>query len=121
MVRTRHRPLLSWTLHCPTCGTDVSAVGFPHRSGTDCGHRPSFLAQIPVVEVLEESLDLVGRGRDGRSGMPAEGAQCTVDAWAHVEHVSETLFDGRLLDRAIGGHEVEADIGAPGSLGDAHE
>jgi len=53
--------------------------------------------------------------------MPAEGAQCSLDAWAHVEHVSETLFDGRLLDRAIGGHEVEADIGAPGSLGDAHE
>lgn len=58
-VRTRHRPLLSWIVHCPVCGTDTSTAGFPHRPGDGCPHRPSFLGQIPVVEVVEESLDLL--------------------------------------------------------------
>ncbi len=57
--RTRHRPLLSWTIHCPVCGIDTSTAGFPHRPGEGCAHRPSFLDQIPVVEVLEEVLDLL--------------------------------------------------------------
>jgi ADP-heptose:LPS heptosyltransferase len=60
-VRTRHRPLLSWTVHCPICGTDTSTAGFPHRPGDGCAHRPSFLDQIPVVEVLDEVLDLLDR------------------------------------------------------------
>jgi ADP-heptose:LPS heptosyltransferase len=58
-VRTRHRPLLSWVVHCPICGTDTSTAGFPHRPGDGCAHRPSFLDQIPVVEVLDEVLDLL--------------------------------------------------------------
>jgi ADP-heptose:LPS heptosyltransferase len=66
--RTRHRPLLSWTVHCPTCGVDTSTAGFPHRPGDGCAHRPSFLDQIPVVEVLEEALDLVAAERSGRTG-----------------------------------------------------
>ena len=60
-VRTRQRPLLSWTVHCPVCGTDTSTAGFPHRPGDGCAHRPSFLDQIPVVEVLDEVLDLLDR------------------------------------------------------------
>jgi ADP-heptose:LPS heptosyltransferase len=60
-VRTRHRPLLSWTVHCPVCGTDTSTAGFPHRPGDGCAHRPSFLDQIPVVEVIDEVLDLLHR------------------------------------------------------------
>jgi ADP-heptose:LPS heptosyltransferase len=60
-VRTRHRPLLSWIVHCPTCGTDTSTAGFPHRPGNGCHHRPSFLDQIPTIEVLNEALDLVGQ------------------------------------------------------------
>jgi ADP-heptose:LPS heptosyltransferase len=57
--RTRHRPLLSWTVHCPMCGIDTSTAGFPHRPGEGCDHRPSFLDQIPVAEVLDEVLDLL--------------------------------------------------------------
>jgi ADP-heptose:LPS heptosyltransferase len=60
-TRSRHRPLLSWVVHCPVCGVDTSTAGFPHRPGEGCAHRPSFLDQIPVVEVLDEALDLVGR------------------------------------------------------------
>jgi hypothetical protein len=47
-------------VHCPVCGVDTSTAGFPHRPGEGCAHRPSFLGQIPVAEVLEEALDLVG-------------------------------------------------------------
>jgi ADP-heptose:LPS heptosyltransferase len=64
-VRTRHRPLLSWTTHCPVCGVDASTAGFPHRPGEGCGHRPSFLGQIPVAEVLEEALELVREATSG--------------------------------------------------------
>jgi ADP-heptose:LPS heptosyltransferase len=59
-TRTRHRPLLSWTVHCPVCGVDCTPVGHPHRPGDGCGHRPSFLDQIPVAEVLEEVRSLLG-------------------------------------------------------------
>jgi ADP-heptose:LPS heptosyltransferase len=59
MGRTRHRPLLSWIVHCPVCGVDTSTAGFPHGPGEGCAHRPSFLDQIPVVEVLDEVLDLL--------------------------------------------------------------
>jgi hypothetical protein len=34
---------------------------FPHRPGDGCAPRPSFLDQIPVVEVLDEVLDLLDR------------------------------------------------------------
>jgi ADP-heptose:LPS heptosyltransferase len=60
-TRTRHRPLLSWRVHCPECGVDCSTVGHPHRPGEGCAHRPSFLDQIPVAEVQEEVSDLLGR------------------------------------------------------------
>jgi ADP-heptose:LPS heptosyltransferase len=58
-TRSRHRPILSWTVHCPECGTDCSPAGYPHRPGEGCGHRPSFLDQIPVREVLDEVVDLL--------------------------------------------------------------
>ncbi len=58
-TRSRHRPLLSWTVHCPECGTDCSTAGHPLRPGDGCTHRPSFLAQIPVREVAEEVVDLL--------------------------------------------------------------
>jgi ADP-heptose:LPS heptosyltransferase len=71
-TRTRHRPLLSWTVHCPECGADCSTVGHPHRPGDGCAHRPSFLAQIPVAEVCEEVSDLLAsRSRESA----AEGAR----------------------------------------------
>jgi ADP-heptose:LPS heptosyltransferase len=58
-TRSRHRPLLSWTVHCPECGTDCSPAGHPFRPGDGCAHRPSFLDQIPVREVEEEVADLL--------------------------------------------------------------
>ena len=59
-TRSRHRVLLSWTLHCPECGADCTRDLYRHRPGNGCAHRPSFLADIPLEEAVEESRDLLG-------------------------------------------------------------
>jgi ADP-heptose:LPS heptosyltransferase len=51
LTTARHRTLLSWRLACPTCGLDC--IRF------DCGHRESFVADIPVKEVYSAALDLL--------------------------------------------------------------
>jgi ADP-heptose:LPS heptosyltransferase len=56
LERTRHRPLISWTIQCPECGADCT------RS-VRCRHAVSFIADIPVDEVVRESLDLLAAHR----------------------------------------------------------
>jgi ADP-heptose:LPS heptosyltransferase len=80
-TRTRHRPLLSWTVHCPECGADCSTVGHPHRPGDGCAHRPSFLDQIPVAEVCEEVSDLLA----SRSRTSYARSQCEWESRRVVE------------------------------------
>jgi ADP-heptose:LPS heptosyltransferase len=64
MTRARHRPSLSFRLHCPTCGADCMQEG--------CGHHESFVADVTVEEVLASARELLGltgdssaRGRHG--------------------------------------------------------
>jgi ADP-heptose:LPS heptosyltransferase len=58
--RSRHRPLLSWTIHCPECGANSTRDIYPSRTGGDaCRHRPSFVADVPVVEVIDAAEDLL--------------------------------------------------------------
>jgi ADP-heptose:LPS heptosyltransferase len=58
-LRARHRPIVSWTVHCPVCGVDCSRDIYPARpGGGDCPHRDSFVTDVPVVEVLEAVADL---------------------------------------------------------------
>lgn len=65
-VRARHRPLAAFIIHCPVCGRDVSTAGFPARGGADsCGHRESFVTDVPVAEVLEAVLELTCVGTGG--------------------------------------------------------
>ncbi|MGH3428060.1 MAG: glycosyltransferase family 9 protein [Mycobacteriales bacterium] len=59
VYRRRHRPVVSWTVRCPTCGTDVTRDGYRHRPGSGCAHRPSFLADIPEAEVREHAFALL--------------------------------------------------------------
>ncbi len=73
-TRTRHRPLLSWTVHCPECGADCSTAGHPHRPGKGCEHRPSFLGQIPVREVQEEVSGLISDCTNSCPRWPRLGA-----------------------------------------------
>ncbi|TDC73491.1 glycosyltransferase family 9 protein [Micromonospora sp. KC606] len=59
-LRGRHRPIASWTTHCPVCGVDCTPGIYPHRPGDgDCPHRDSFVADVPVVEVLESAAELL--------------------------------------------------------------
>ena len=51
LTTARHRTLLSWRLACPNCGLDC--IRF------NCGHRESFVADIPVKEVYTAALDLL--------------------------------------------------------------
>lgn len=58
-LRARHRPIVSWTVLCPVCGIDCTRDIYPHRpGGGECGHRESFVADVPVAEVLEAVADL---------------------------------------------------------------
>jgi ADP-heptose:LPS heptosyltransferase len=61
-LRARHRPIASWTTHCPVCGIDCTPGIYPHRPGHgDCPHRDSFVTDVPVVEVVEAARELLAR------------------------------------------------------------
>lgn len=51
--RTRHRPMISWTMHCPRCGVDCTRdLSAAPRRGTACLHPVSFVDDVPVAEVV---------------------------------------------------------------------
>jgi ADP-heptose:LPS heptosyltransferase len=50
--RARHRPLISWTVHCPACGQDCVRR-------ERCPHDPSFVADVPTGEVRLAALELL--------------------------------------------------------------
>ncbi|WP_341718629.1 glycosyltransferase family 9 protein [Micromonospora sp. FIMYZ51] len=59
-LRGRHRPIISWTVHCPVCGVDCTPGIYPHRPGDgECPHRDSFVTDVPVAEVLEAARELL--------------------------------------------------------------
>ena len=49
--RAKHRPHLSWTLHCPQCGRNTIHEG--------CDHRVSFVDEVRVEEVVESAMELL--------------------------------------------------------------
>jgi ADP-heptose:LPS heptosyltransferase len=58
--REQHRALASWTIHCPRCGVDCTRDLYPERDGGPvCAHPDSFVADIPVAEVVADALDLL--------------------------------------------------------------
>nr|WP_230417072.1 glycosyltransferase family 9 protein [Micromonospora tarapacensis] len=62
MLRGRHRPITSWTVHCPVCGVDCTPGIYPHRPGDgDCPHRDSFVTDVPTAEVEEAARELLFR------------------------------------------------------------
>jgi ADP-heptose:LPS heptosyltransferase len=60
LTRSRQRPHLSWTVHCPVCGRDCTEPELPavHR-GRGCEHDASFVASVAPDAVLADALDLV--------------------------------------------------------------
>jgi ADP-heptose:LPS heptosyltransferase len=70
--RARYRPLISWTIHCPRCGADCTRDLYPERGGEKgCEHDDSFVADIPVAEVVAELRELIADVRGG-AGMSAD-------------------------------------------------
>jgi ADP-heptose:LPS heptosyltransferase len=61
LTRRRHRPHVSRQLTCPDCGVQVMGSLHPDRR-TECEHRSSLVADIPVGEVLADALELLGQG-----------------------------------------------------------
>lgn len=54
------RALISWQIHCPQCGADCTRDLYPQRGGgAGCDHRDSFLADIPLAEVVAETEQLL--------------------------------------------------------------
>lgn len=61
LSRTAHRPLISWTTACPTCG----ASGVDVRAER-CEHDLSWVTDVSVGRVMEQVVDLLtGEGRWG--------------------------------------------------------
>lgn len=51
-TRSRHRPVISWTLACPVCGRDYT------RTRTVCDDRVSFVADAPLEEAIAAARGL---------------------------------------------------------------
>ncbi|MFJ4209487.1 glycosyltransferase family 9 protein [Paenarthrobacter sp. NPDC089675] len=53
--RSLHRIHMSWVTRCPTCGADVTQVGWtaPH-----CGHDDTLIEGIAVADVVQDVRDL---------------------------------------------------------------
>lgn len=54
-TRARHRPVIGWRLSCPHCGR--------HRLHAACDHDVSFVAEVPVAEVLAAARELLETAR----------------------------------------------------------
>ncbi len=50
MTRRRHRAIASWRVDCPVCGVDCLRG--------NCEHRVSFVADVPLEDVLTDALEL---------------------------------------------------------------
>lgn len=59
LTRARHRVGVSFRTTCPACGTD-QALG-------RCSHNPSFVADVPVADVIAAALDLFGERDETRA------------------------------------------------------
>jgi ADP-heptose:LPS heptosyltransferase len=61
LARRRHRAHVSWRMACPVCGASAMGDAYPARgAGSGCGHRDSYVTDVPVDEVLPDALDLFG-------------------------------------------------------------
>ena len=51
LTRTRHRPVISWRLECPICGSNQIVE--------PCRHCASYVADVPVEEVAGAAVELL--------------------------------------------------------------
>lgn len=63
--RTKHRPVVSWIMECPNCGT-IPNDPFPFEPQLPtCKHEYSFVKNIKVGKVVEAALLLLKEGSSG--------------------------------------------------------
>ncbi len=90
LTRARHRPAISWRIHCPVCGVDCTADAWPARTGgTRCRHSESFTADVEVEEVAASALELLEAERRPRRHEPRMAARAVRDAPAKAETAHE--------------------------------
>lgn len=58
MTRMINRPLVSWTIACPLCGTSCVASGYPFDASS-CDHMVSFVGDVTVGNVLLAAEELL--------------------------------------------------------------
>src|SRR5258706_1626485 len=51
LTRIQHRPIISWRLECPVCGSN--------QIFEPCRHRASYVADVPTEEVVGAAVDLL--------------------------------------------------------------
>lgn len=60
LIRTIHRPLISWNMACPICGI-IPNDPYPFEPHTSsCDHRVSFVRDITTKQVMEAFESLLG-------------------------------------------------------------
>jgi ADP-heptose:LPS heptosyltransferase len=64
LTSTRRRALASWRLECPVCGVDCMRG--------ECPHRDSFVAEVPVADVVTAALELLAGAPPRPSHRPAD-------------------------------------------------
>jgi ADP-heptose:LPS heptosyltransferase len=74
LTRARHRPVASWRLDCPVCGTNCMS--------SSCTHRVSFVADVTPDEVLSAALEVSDslNGRRVRCAAPLESGELSPPA-----------------------------------------
>lgn len=58
VTRQRHHPLISWRVHCPVCQRNTLA--------DNCTHHASFIADIPVPDVVQAATTLLADANNER-------------------------------------------------------
>ncbi len=56
LTRARHRPQISWQMHCPVCGAN-------YAKQEKCEHEASLVADVPVEAVVAEAMSLLAESR----------------------------------------------------------
>ena len=57
-TRRRHHPLISWRVHCPVCDRNTLT--------DNCEHHSSFIADIPVADVMQAATQLLADAKHER-------------------------------------------------------
>jgi hypothetical protein len=94
--RGRYRPLISWTTHCPRCGTDCTGGLFPHRGGPPpCDHPDRSSSTSRSRRCWPRFAPCSARPKPGRpagaQAGPRPGRGHHLHSAANLRHVTDRL------------------------------